>query len=151
MGGPEADASSPGPPLQTQALSKKIDELKAKQAAMLAERKRVTKDLRNCEKRRKRLKANARRLSDEDLAEVMRMREHTKKWMKSRIINLEVVRQARRRKKKRPKVMKRQHEGFLLFGIPVSLCFQHSGFSCPFSCLKTFPFPLLLCRPFTWP
>ena len=79
MGGPEADASSPGPPLQTQALSKKIDELKAKQAAMLAERKRVTKDLRNCEKRRKRLKANARRLSDEDLAEVMRMREHTKK------------------------------------------------------------------------
>ena len=79
IGEPEADASSKSPVLQTQALSKKIDDLKAKQAAMLAERKRVTKDLRNCVKRRKRLKANARRLSDEDLAEVMRMREDTKK------------------------------------------------------------------------
>ena len=73
------DASSKVASLQTQALSRNIDALKAQQAAMLAERKRVTKDLRNCEKRRKRLKANARRLSDEDLAEVLRMREDTKK------------------------------------------------------------------------
>lgn len=79
MGETEPDASAKSPVLQTQALSKRIDDLKAKQAAMLAERKRVTKDLRNCEKRRKRLKANARRLSDEDLAEVLRMREDTKK------------------------------------------------------------------------
>lgn len=61
------------------ALSTKIEELKAKQTAMLAERKRLTKDLRNAEKRRKRLKSNARRLSDEDLAEVLRMREHVRK------------------------------------------------------------------------
>ena len=79
IGEPEPDASARSPVLQTPALSKKIADLKAKQTAMLAERKRVTKDLRNCEKRRKRLKANARRLSDEDLAEVMRMREDTKK------------------------------------------------------------------------
>ena len=46
----EADASSKSPPLNTQGLSEKIDELKAKQAAMLAERKRVTKDHRNMEK-----------------------------------------------------------------------------------------------------
>lgn len=59
-------------------LAKKINDLKQQQAAMLAERKRITKDLRNLEKRRKRLKTNARRLSDEDLAEVMRLRQHSK-------------------------------------------------------------------------
>ena len=79
MGDGGEDASSKSVPQDQKALSKKIEELKAKQAAMLAERKRVTKDLRNAEKRRKRLKTNARRLSDEDLAEVMRMREHTKR------------------------------------------------------------------------
>lgn len=73
------EASGSGGHNEPVALSKKINELKAKQAAMLAERKKVTRDLRNHEKRRKRLKANARRLSDEDLAEVLRMREDTKK------------------------------------------------------------------------
>ena len=58
-------------------LSTKIDELRALQAEMLAARKRVSKDLRNFEKRRKRLKANARRLSNDDLAEVILMREAT--------------------------------------------------------------------------
>ena len=59
-------------------LSSRIDELKALQAAMLADRKRVSKDLRNFEKRRKRLKASARRLSNDDLTEVMLMREATR-------------------------------------------------------------------------
>ena len=75
----EGEPSKSGNQNEPVALCDRIKELKAKQAAMLAERKRITKDLRNHEKRRKRLKANARRLSDEDLTEVIRMREDTRK------------------------------------------------------------------------
>ena len=64
-------------------LSTKIDELRALQAEMLAARKRVSKDLRNFEKRRKRLKTNARRLSNDDLAEVILMREATQSTAES--------------------------------------------------------------------
>ena len=74
----EKSTEASGSAKDAPALSKKILDLKMQQAAMLAERKRVTKDLRNLEKRRKRLKSNARRLSDDDLAEVLRMREHSK-------------------------------------------------------------------------
>ena len=70
-----ATATTPAGGVPSKPLSAKIDELRAKQAAMTAERKRVAKDLRNHEKRRRRLKANARRLSNDDLAEVMLMRE----------------------------------------------------------------------------
>ena len=56
-------------------LSDRIQDLKTLQQAMNAEKKRVTKDLRNHEKRRKRLKLNARRLSNDDLAEVILLRE----------------------------------------------------------------------------
>ena len=75
----EGEPSKSGNQNEPVALCDRIKELKAKQAAMLAERKRITKDLRNHEKRRKRLKANARRLSDEDLTEVIRIREDTRK------------------------------------------------------------------------
>ena len=55
-------------------LKSQIDELKAEQASQRAKRKKVNKDLRNCEKRRQRLKKRAKMLSDDDLIAVLRMR-----------------------------------------------------------------------------
>ena len=54
-------------------LNQKIAELKAAQAQML-EDKRLRKDLRNAERKRKRIKERARQLTDEDLVAVLMMR-----------------------------------------------------------------------------
>ena len=52
-----------------------IARLKAEQAELRAHRKRISKDLKNAEKRRSRLKKRARQLSDGDLVAVLQMRE----------------------------------------------------------------------------
>ena len=52
-----------------------IARLKAEQAQLRADRKRVSKELRNAEKRRTRLRKRARQLSDADLVAVLQMRE----------------------------------------------------------------------------
>ena len=55
-------------------LDSKIDEMKGNAKALKAERKRVAKDLRNAEKRRRRLRARCKELPAEDLLEVLAMR-----------------------------------------------------------------------------
>lgn len=55
-------------------LLKKIERLKTEQTAMRKRRKELTKDLKNAEKRRTRLRKRARQLSDADLREVLEMR-----------------------------------------------------------------------------
>ena len=51
-----------------------IDRLLAMQKELKAERKRVAKDLKNAQRRRKRLKHRARLLSSEDLHKVLSLR-----------------------------------------------------------------------------
>ena len=63
---------------RTQGLNKKIADLKAAQNVMLAERQKVAKDLRNTERKRRRLKERARMLTDEDLMAVLRLRKEKK-------------------------------------------------------------------------
>ena len=58
-------------------LLSSIGRLKAEQAALRAEKKKVTTELRNAEKRRARLKKKARQLSDHDLTVVLQMRNDT--------------------------------------------------------------------------
>ena len=70
-----AAGGSTDPPKKAPTLTERIDQMKAKQQAMVQERKRLTKDLRNAEKKRRRLRLNARRLSNEDLMVVLNMRE----------------------------------------------------------------------------
>ena len=55
-------------------LDNKIGDMKAKAKALKLEKKRVAKDLRNAEKRRKRLRARCKELPAEDLLEVLAMR-----------------------------------------------------------------------------
>jgi acetyl-CoA carboxylase carboxyltransferase component len=55
-------------------LNKKIAELKAAQAKMHEDKKRLKKELRNAERKRKRIKERARQLTDEDLVAVLMMR-----------------------------------------------------------------------------
>ena len=55
-------------------LAGKIASLKKQQAQFLAEKKQVTKELKNAERKRRRLKDRARGLSDADLAAVIAMR-----------------------------------------------------------------------------
>lgn len=64
---PDADAAEP--------LLQGIARLKAEQAGLRSERKRVSKELKNAEKRRTRLRKRARQLSDSDLVAVLQMRE----------------------------------------------------------------------------
>ena len=59
-----------------------IARLKAEQKALREERKRVTKELRNAEKKRQRLKRKAKELTDKDLLEVLELRA-VSKTMKS--------------------------------------------------------------------
>ena len=72
--------SRPDNPLDTsntEPLLTGIARLKAEQALLRAERKRVVKELKNAEKRRTRLRKRARQLSDADLVAVLQMREAT--------------------------------------------------------------------------
>ena len=62
------------PTLEDEALLNSIDRLKREQKAMKDHKKKLTKDLRNAEKRRSRLKKRARQLSDADLVAVLQMR-----------------------------------------------------------------------------
>lgn len=58
----------------SQTLLEHIADLKNQQAAARAERKKLAKDLRNAQRRRRRLKAKARQLSNNDLLTVLTMR-----------------------------------------------------------------------------
>ena len=55
-------------------LDSKITDMKAKAKALKQEKKRVAKELRNAEKRRRRLRARCKELPAEDLLEVLAMR-----------------------------------------------------------------------------
>ena len=60
-------------------LNKKIAELKAEQTRCLEQKKQLAKDLRNAERKRRRIKDRARQLTDEDLVAVLMMRKETKR------------------------------------------------------------------------
>jgi cell division protein FtsB len=55
-------------------LNRKIAELKAEQAKMQEDRKRLKKELRNTARKRKRIKERARQLTEDDLVAVLMMR-----------------------------------------------------------------------------
>lgn len=57
-----------------QDLSDKIIELRKQQSAYVAERKKVSRELRNAERKRRRLKERARGLSERDLAHLIALR-----------------------------------------------------------------------------
>lgn len=56
-------------------LNDRIAELKREQAAQAAERTRIAKELRNEERKRKRLREKAKLMTDEDLLQVLRLRQ----------------------------------------------------------------------------
>ena len=58
-----------------ESLTVRIARLKDEQAAMRASKKTLAKDLRNATRRASRLKKRARQLTDNDLVEVLKMRE----------------------------------------------------------------------------
>lgn len=60
-------------------LGGQIDKLRHARAALAADRKRLMKELKNAEKRRRRLKQRAQSLSTDDLVAVMQMRAAQKK------------------------------------------------------------------------
>ena len=62
------------PVFESEELTASISPLKREQKDMRAARKKLTKDLKNAEKRRTRLKKRARQLSDADLVAVLQMR-----------------------------------------------------------------------------
>ncbi len=62
-------------PKPSELLNSQIKRLKEEQAAMRAAKKALVKTLKNCQKRRSRLKKRARQLTDADLVEVLRMRQ----------------------------------------------------------------------------
>lgn len=69
---PEATGSKEK--VASSSLLNKIENLKAEQKAVRTTRVRVTKDLKNAERRRKRLKLRAKALSEGDLKDIMGMR-----------------------------------------------------------------------------
>ena len=60
--------------LPEDALSASIHKLKAKQNELRAQKQKLAKDLRNAERRKKRLRSRARQLTDEDLVQVLMLR-----------------------------------------------------------------------------
>ena len=62
------------PVFEKEALQNAIERLKIEQKDMRAAKKKLSKDLRNAEKRRARLKRRARQLSDADLVALLQMR-----------------------------------------------------------------------------
>ena len=62
--------------LPEDALSVSIQMLKTKQAELRNQKKRLAQDLRNAERRKKRLRQRARQLTDEDLVQVLMLRKH---------------------------------------------------------------------------
>ena len=83
--GQQPGSSSDLPAAHEQAVTAKgksivdeINALKVEQKAARDMKKKITKDLRNAEKRRQRLKKRAKQLSDADLVAVMSLRVHEK-------------------------------------------------------------------------
>jgi hypothetical protein len=66
-------ADIPGP-VGGEQLGESIERLKREQDAVRATRKRVTKELKNAQKRKQRLKKRAKQLSDTDLVSVLQLR-----------------------------------------------------------------------------
>ena len=64
--------------LPEDALSGSIQKLKDQQKALRDEKVKLTKDLRNAERRKKRLRSRARQLTDEDLVQVLMFRKGQK-------------------------------------------------------------------------
>lgn len=64
--------------LPDDALSESIQKLKDQQKALRDEKVKLTKDLRNAERRKKRLRSRARQLTDEDLVQVLMFRKGQK-------------------------------------------------------------------------
>ena len=60
--------------MTSESISKAIDRLKESQAKLRAEKRAVSKELRNAQKRKSRLKRRARQLTDGDLVELLKMR-----------------------------------------------------------------------------
>jgi len=74
--GTRAEAESPVKSAgSAPSLSSRIDGLKAEQTALLLQKKRLAKDLRNAERKRRRLKQKAKTLSDEDLVQLLALRQ----------------------------------------------------------------------------
>jgi hypothetical protein len=61
-------------PADSEQLGDAITRLKREQDAVRADRKRVTKGLKNAQKRKQRLKKRAKQLSDSDLVSVLQLR-----------------------------------------------------------------------------
>ena len=61
-------------PADVEQLGDAITRLKGEQEAVCADRKRVTKELKNAQKRKQRLKKRAKQLSDADLVSVLQLR-----------------------------------------------------------------------------
>lgn len=57
-----------------ESLAERIAKLKAEQAALIDQKKKTSKDLKNAERKRRRLKQKARTLSDDDLVQLLQMR-----------------------------------------------------------------------------
>ena len=60
--------------LPDDALTAAIGKMKKKQAELRNQKKQLAKDLRNAERRKKRLRTRARQLTDEDLVQVLMLR-----------------------------------------------------------------------------
>ena len=63
----------------SQSLNASIDRLKLEQHRLKTSKKQIVKELRNAERKRRRLRERARQLTDEDLLSVMLMRKEKKK------------------------------------------------------------------------
>jgi len=74
-----APAGAARPAAQAMGLSRQIAELKVQHAQMLEQKKRLAKDIRNAERKRKRIKDRARQLTDDDLVAVLMMRKEIKR------------------------------------------------------------------------
>lgn len=57
-----------------ESLAVRIEKLKAEQAALIEQKKKTSKDLKNAERKRRRLKQKARTLSDDDLVQLLQLR-----------------------------------------------------------------------------
>lgn len=74
--GTRAEAESPvKSAASAPTLTSRIDGLKAEQTALLQQKQRLAKDLRNAERKRRRLKQKAKTLSDEDLVQLLALRQ----------------------------------------------------------------------------
>ena len=74
---PASGEAAAAPPHQgpRAALNSRIQELKRQQQEQKAERKRLARDLRNEERKKKRLREKAKQLTDDDLLTVLRLRQ----------------------------------------------------------------------------